>query len=416
MNVEKQYDVVGVGFGPSNLALSIAIEEYNRLSSNKIKALFLESKSDFNWYPDMMLPDSNMQIAFPKDLATFRNPKSEYTFFNYLFEKGRLPDFVNLKSFYPFRVEFADYLKWAAEKIQIPVQYSSKVITIKQSDNLIDLSYMNRANVQENIRAKNVVIGMGLSPKMPQSIQPGVRIFHNRSILDSIKRVKDFKHNKVAILGAGQSAAEVITYFYSEFPEMEIHTIFSRFGLTPSDSTPYNNQIFDPEIVNDWYATNQETRDLLFNYHKTTNYSAVDEDLINKIYGLQYKDSVINKKRIYMENASVLTECEEKQDSVHLKIKDLFTQNSQELDVDILVCATGFAPTSMKNILSQPEDYSFNGDSPQVTRNYQLELKNNEASSIYLNGCTESSHGFSSTLLSVTAVRAGEILNSIISK
>ncbi|QRN40665.1 MAG: SidA/IucD/PvdA family monooxygenase [Neisseriaceae bacterium] len=411
--MEKKYDVVGVGFGPSNLALSIAIEEYNSFNTNKIKSLFLESKPNFTWYPDMMLPDSSMQIAFPKDLVTFRNPRSEYTFFNYLFEKGRLADFVNLRSFYPFRVEFADYLKWASKKIRIPVKYSSKVTSIQQNHNLISLSYINEANEQKNIITENVVIGMGLSPKLPQSIRSGIRVFHNYNILDSIKKVKDFKHNKVAILGAGQSAAEVINYFYHEFPDMDIYAIFSRFGLTPSDSTPYNNQIFDSEVVNDWYETSQETRNLLFNYHKTTNYSVVDEDLINKIYELQYKDTLLNKNRIYMKNASIIEDCEEKEDSVCLKIKDLFTQNIQELNVDILVCATGFEPTSIKNILAHPEDYSFNGESPTVTRNYQLEKKNNEVSSIYLNGCTENSHGFSSTLLSVTAVRAGEILSSI---
>src|SRR3546814_2176057 len=58
------------------------------------------------WHPGMLLDGATMQIAFPKDLVTFRNPQSGYSFFSYLFEQGRLVDFVNHQTFFPTRHEF----------------------------------------------------------------------------------------------------------------------------------------------------------------------------------------------------------------------------------------------------------------------------------------------------------------------
>lgn len=91
-------DVVGIGFGPANLAVAVVLEELAE-SGTRLRAAFVESKPAFSWHPGMMLPGANMQIAFPKDLATMRNPRSAYTFFNYLHNKGRMVDFINQQTF-----------------------------------------------------------------------------------------------------------------------------------------------------------------------------------------------------------------------------------------------------------------------------------------------------------------------------
>lgn len=52
-----------------------------------------------------------MQISSLKDLATPSEPRSRFTFLNYLFEKGRLNQFINLGTFLPTRAEYEDYLR-----------------------------------------------------------------------------------------------------------------------------------------------------------------------------------------------------------------------------------------------------------------------------------------------------------------
>ena len=83
MSIETlEYDVIGVGFGPANLAIAIALEEDARTRESGLRYCFLDSKPAFEWHGGMLLENSRMQISFLKDLATLRNPASRYTFVN----------------------------------------------------------------------------------------------------------------------------------------------------------------------------------------------------------------------------------------------------------------------------------------------------------------------------------------------
>lgn len=113
------FDLVGVGFGPANLALAIALYEVGETQDCRdLKAVFLEAKQEFLWHPGLLLEDMSIQVSFLKDLATLRNPCSQFTFLNYLQEKGRLDSFINLQEFFPTRLEINDYFRWAAERFK----------------------------------------------------------------------------------------------------------------------------------------------------------------------------------------------------------------------------------------------------------------------------------------------------------
>jgi L-ornithine N5-oxygenase len=153
------YDLLGVGFGPANVALAGAlIEQWQNpavaqvrllLSSipswtkltpqNAIprKVLFLEKQGVFRWHPGMLLPNTRMQISYLKDLATLRNPRSPITFLSYLHANDRLIQFINRGSNAPSRREYADYLCWAARYVQehgAEVRFSQEVISLSSDD------------------------------------------------------------------------------------------------------------------------------------------------------------------------------------------------------------------------------------------------------------------------------------------
>ena len=150
-------DVVGVGFGPANLALAIAIEEHNAVcaESERVRALFVERQDNFGWHPGMLLDGATMQIAFPKDLVTFRNPRSGFTFFNYLFERGRLVDFVNHQTFFPTRHEFHDYLSWAADRVDADVRFGTSVTDIAADGDVLTV----RCDDGTVVQTRNVAVG-----------------------------------------------------------------------------------------------------------------------------------------------------------------------------------------------------------------------------------------------------------------
>ncbi|NUR65959.1 MAG: SidA/IucD/PvdA family monooxygenase, partial [Streptomyces sp.] len=113
------HDLIGVGFGPSNVALAIALSEHNARVDRQegISAHFFEQQPSFGWHRGMLIDDATMQVSFLKDLVTLRNPASEYSFLCYLKSKGRLIDFINHKNLFPLRVEFHDYFEWAAAQV-----------------------------------------------------------------------------------------------------------------------------------------------------------------------------------------------------------------------------------------------------------------------------------------------------------
>lgn len=75
------YDFIGIGFGPANLSVAVALSEKDRLHDNA-KVMFIESKPDFIWHGGMLIPEAEMQISFFKDLVTLRDPTSPFTFIN----------------------------------------------------------------------------------------------------------------------------------------------------------------------------------------------------------------------------------------------------------------------------------------------------------------------------------------------
>lgn len=96
-------------------------------------------------------------------------------------------------------------------------------------------------------------------------------------------------------------------------------------------------------------------------------------------------------------------------------------QNSKQetIDVDLVVVASGYKRTAHEDMLRRLEHLKpidDNSNSWAVNRDYSLSFKEGSIASdaaIWLQGCNESTHGLSDTLLSILAVRGGEVVNSI---
>jgi L-ornithine N5-monooxygenase len=404
-------DIVGVGFGPSNLALAIAVHEYNETAARPITAEFVELKSEFGWHTGMLLPGTTMQISFLKDLVTQRNPKSEFTFLNYLTERERLTEFINYKTFFPTRLEFHDYLTWAAEKVNASVRYGSQVTSIRDVDGVFDVEFGGTHTGV--LRARNVVIAGGLSPQLPPGVTRSPRQIHNHGFLHDLEKLPSRRHNRFVVVGAGQSAAEVCAYLH-DLPDVEVHGVFAKYGYSPADDSPFANRVFDPDAVDDFYSAAPGVRRQLINYHRSTNYSAVDLPLIEDLYAREYAERVADRRRLFLRGASSVCATEEHDGGVRVDVLHHPTGEVDRIDCDAVIYATGFAPASLRGILGDlyPDLVEEDGR-PVVSRDYRLTTEPPTAGSLYIQGNTEHTHGLTSSLLSNIAVRSGEILESI---
>ncbi|MCX5295274.1 lysine N(6)-hydroxylase/L-ornithine N(5)-oxygenase family protein [Streptomyces sp. NPDC002812] len=418
------HDLIGIGFGPSNVAMAIALSEHNvRVGRQEaVTAHFFEQQPRFGWHRGMLIDDATMQVSFMKDLVTLRNPTSEYSFLCYLQEKGRLIDFVNHKNLFPLRVEFHDYLEWAAAKVDDMVSYGHQVVSVEPvvRDGVVEYLDVTARSGDEVVvhRARNLVISTGLRPVMPEGVERTEHVWHNTDLLTKIDGLEGAEPTRFVVVGAGQSAAENVAYLHRRFPQAEVCAVFSRYGYSPADDSSFANRIFDPQAVDEYFTAPEDVKQRLMGYHGNTNYSVVDIDLIDDLYRQSYQEKVLGTERLRFLNVSRLTGVEETADGVRASIKSLVTGEESVLDADVVVCATGYQQADGLGLLGEVADRCHRDEQGRVRveRDYRVATDLELSCGIYLQGGTEHTHGITSSLLSNTAVRVGEILDSILDR
>jgi L-ornithine N5-oxygenase len=437
--VTDTYDVIGIGFGPANLALAIAIKEHNEVAApaNQITAVFLERKQRFGWHQGMLLDGATMQVSFLKDLATLRNPTSRFGFVPYLHDQGRLIDFINHKILFPTREEFHDYLEWAAAGVEELVEYGADVTAIRYRIThhhiapgaahpppgsgpvgTLEIIAHRHGSTAEPARfgARSVVLGTGLMPLLPEGVEHSPRVFHSASLLPQLEALPSAESRRFVVVGAGQSAAEVTGYLYRRYPEAEICAVFSRYGYSLADDSPFANRIFDPAAVDAYFGADDRVKDQLMSYHRNTNYSVVDLDLLQDLYRCVYQDKVRGTQRLRMLGASQVTGVKDQPHGVTVRVLNLVDGSTAELPADAVVFATGYRSPDPAGLLGDLDRHVWRdtADRVAVARDYRLCTDEALRAPIYLQGGTDHTHGITSSLLSMAALRAGTILDSLL--
>ncbi|MGW3418008.1 lysine N(6)-hydroxylase/L-ornithine N(5)-oxygenase family protein [Streptomyces phaeochromogenes] len=418
------HDLIGIGFGPSNVAMAIALGEHNARAGEQeaITAHFFEQQPCFGWHRGMLIDDATMQVSFLKDLVTLRNPASEFSFLCYLKSKGRLIDFINHKNLFPLRVEFHDYLEWAAAQVEDMASYGHEVVGVAPvvRDGVVEHLEVTVRSAEGLAvhRARNLVLGTGMRPLMPEGVETGDRVWHNSELLAKVDRLEGTSPSRFIVVGAGQSAAENVAYLHRRFPEAEVCAVFSRYGYSPADDSSFANRIFDPAAVDEYFAAPENVKRRLMDYHGNTNYSVVDIDLIEDLYRQTYQEKVLGTERLRFLNVSRLTDVEETPGTARATVTSLVTGEETVLDADVVVFATGYSPADPLGLLGEVADHCLRDDEGRVRveRDYRIVTDPELRCGIYLQGGTEHTHGITSSLLSNTATRVGEILDSLIER
>lgn len=446
-------DLVCVGFGPASLAIAVALHDAldkgeMALGTTTPKVRFLERQQQFAWHAGMLLPGAKMQITFIKDMATFRDPRSEFTFLNYLHENGRLVSFTNLGTFLPQRIEYEDYMRWCAEHFEEVVEYGQDVQSVDVSrtnprtgaaEEFIVTSTDQTTGRQTSTRAKHVVIAAGGRPSIPKEI-PAThpRVIHSSQYATHIDQIfpPGQAPRSVAVIGGGQSAAEVFHNIHSRYPSCKSHLIIRGAALKPSDDSPFVNEIFDPERVDDVWSQDPVIRAEAIARDKATNYGVVRIELLEEIYTAMYTqrilyDSEEDWPQRILNHRTIASVDEISGSSKHPLRLNLRNETGtfsaskksidETLDVDLVVVASGYLRNAHEDMLKNVRHLMpGGGKNPEqrwgVSRNYRVETEAGAVApdaGLWLQGCNEKTHGLSDSLLSILAVRGGEMVDSI---
>lgn len=421
MNSEH-YDVIGIGFGPSNIAMAITLEE----EAAGLTCLFLEKEASSEWQTGLLLANSDIQNHPLRDLATPRNPRSHYSFTNYLFEKQRLFEHLNMGLYYPYRYEYRDYIRWAAEHFSRQVRYSTTVTGVRALSSQASGARFELSTADgQTYTCTSLVVAAGRTPYVPPvfaAIAPD-KLVHGARFSAIVDRLESGQVHSVAVVGGSQSAIEIMIYLAEKYPQLRVHGVSRKFGYCLKDTSPFTGEVYFPAFIDVFHDSKPAHRRRLQDDLRATNYSASDADVLDAWYRLLYRDKHFGERRLHVHNSVDIVSAVSVGSKVSL---ELMAAHSDEqitsLEVDVVVTATGFrdfgpgdhqevCPALLEGLYPLME--TERDGQMKVQRDYRVGLQGLELG-LYLNGLCESSHGMGDAgSLSLVSLRSQQIIKSI---
>lgn len=416
---QERLDLACVGFGPSGIAVAAAIEERGGGTySTRLSSRFFEARTSSAWHPNFILAGSDINHHFLRDLATPRDPRSRFTFVNYLKAKGRLYDFGRLGRA-PSRQEWSDYVQWAAAQLATYVSYDDPILDVSprfQGGELTEFTIGARSG---RVSTTNLVVSVGAEPTIPEPFVAllGDRVFHTSEYERRVTRLPQTVKS-IVVIGAGQSAGEAICDLRHRFPIASITGIQRSSGFKLYDLSQFSNGVYCPPETDYFFGLPPERKATAFAETLRTNYSGLDAEICSALYQKIYEDAVVQTPRISLLTRRAVSQVHRTQCGIDLSLKEVNSDAVEVVAADVVVLATGFhvnpLPTFLQNVYSLIR--MNDSGQPVVNRDYSLALTESSRARIYLNGLCEHSHGIGDgQSFSMVALRAETIVKSVLS-
>lgn len=168
----------------------------------------------------------HMHTNFLNDLVTLQNPRSAFTFVNFLHQKKLLVDFTNLGAMEASRGLFEDYLAWCAGPFQNDVRYGLEILSIEPvhsaGKKIAEWNVFTKDKTSGERRiatASRVVICLDKEPEIPAFLsgpefqQKVIEAAHSTGTLEELM-LPTRKNVAIAIIGQSQEAAELFDFLY----------------------------------------------------------------------------------------------------------------------------------------------------------------------------------------------------------
>jgi L-ornithine N5-monooxygenase len=406
--------LLAIGLGPANLALAVALEELQPAFAQH--CLFVEQYADTRWHRHMLIPGVQSQVSFLKDLVSLRNPRSRFSFINYLFEQGRLNDFVNLATFTPYREEISRYLQWVAQHLErVTIQYSRTCTRLRPVyQGATVTQWEAEFDDGSTQRAPQVVVGVGRPPFIPDEFAtlPEDRLVHTSRFLAGAAGLNANHDQTIVVIGGAQSAAEAFRALHDQLPQARLYLVMRSIGLLSYENSKFVNELYYPEFVDTFHRCSAENRQHILTQMHRTNYAGVAPGLLEDLYRNEYLQRLSGQRRSHILAMTDVLEARMDGDRVRLTLQDRRDEATQVLYCDRVVLGTGYQPglpALVQELLTALEV-----EQTSINRAYRLELPRHVQAKLYLQGVNESTHGISDSLLSVLAHRSLELTNDLI--
>ncbi|GIJ29218.1 L-lysine 6-monooxygenase [Micromonospora qiuiae] len=399
-------EVLAIGGGPANLSFAALAEP-----AAELRVAVVESRGSTAWHPGMLWPSSRLQVSGVKDLVTLVDPRSRFSFLNFLHEHGRLyrhlvacPDHVG-------RREFDQYFRWAADLLGVALHEPVQAV---EHD---DRGFVVRTG-RGTRRADHLVIGVGQVPAVPECARhlTGPRVWHASEHLD---REVPVGGRRVLLVGGGQSAGEVAMDLLSGRTGLpaRLTWVTGSGGFAPLDASPFANEWFNPRFVEYFREQSTTHRARLLDRQQAASCGITGEllaQVYRRLYELDYLSD--NPFRHELLAGARLTGISAERDGFRAVLTDTLTGAERETRNDLVVLATGYGARLPDFMAPLRDRLPVDGDAYAVGRDYRVHWDGPDTNRIYVQNGARHSHGIADPNLGLVAWRSAVIINSLLDR
>jgi len=412
MTDAEETAIVAVGAGPANLSLAALAEPIEGL-----RAIVLECKPKIDWHPGLLIDDARLQTHALKDLVTMVDPTSALSFLAYLKERGLIYAALVRGLDCISRAEFTDYLRWAGNRVG-DVRLGTAVEEVDVRDGLLEVS-----TSAGPLHTRHLVVGTGRVPRVPGFAKPwlGPDVFH---ACDFLREPRRFAGRRVAIVGGGQSGAEIILDLLRRraVAPASITWVARRANLFALEDSPFVNEWFFPDH-NEWFARQEGGRRERLLEKQLLASDGISLHTLEAIYERVYRRRAglaeeygLPVPRILPETA--VTGMYRGDAGYRLELDRPGQAKAAGLYADCVVLATGFR-SEVPECLERLRDRiaikgAASGDEEiEVGFEFSTGIEGAPGCRLFVQNGARSQHGISDPNLSLVAMRSARILNAI---
>ncbi|MGW0880784.1 lysine N(6)-hydroxylase/L-ornithine N(5)-oxygenase family protein [Streptomyces sp. NPDC002671] len=418
-------DLVGIGIGPCNLSLAALAHPLAELD-----AVFYEQRPGFDWHPGLLIEGTTLQVPFLADLVTLADPTSPWSFLNYLRTRERLFPFYFAERFRIQRAEYDAYCRWVAQSLP-GLRFGHQVEAVRWNAERdvfeVDFTQLDADGEAEALGrtyTRNVVLGVGTAPHVPDPLKPlvdapGVLVVHAADYLGHRDAVLAAGH--VTVVGSGQSGAEVFLDLLRRRPagREQLHWIGRTEAFAPMEYSKLGLEHFTPDYTRYFHALAEPVRDRLvaaqWQLHK-----GIDADTLAAIHDELYRRSLHGgwPDAVLTPGVRVRTAGRIATTKVELHLEHIQQGRRSRLTTDAVVLATGYRERPLDRILAGLDPYMRcdSSERPRIDEQFRLDLGPSVTGSVHVQNAELHTHGVGAPDLGLAAWRSATILNSLTGK
>ncbi|MEL3946972.1 MULTISPECIES: lysine N(6)-hydroxylase/L-ornithine N(5)-oxygenase family protein [Streptomyces] len=421
-------DLVGIGIGPFNLSLAALAQPLDGLD-----AAFYEQRPSFHWHPGLLIDGATLQVPFLADLVTLADPANPWSFLSYLRARERLFPFYFAERFHIQRAEYDAYCRWVSENLPA-LHFGHQIDAVRWNPerNLFEVDFTQldsegEAEALGRTHARNIAIGVGTAPYVPEPLRPladapTVPVIHAADYL--LHRDRFLAADHITVIGSGQSGAEVFLDLLRHRPPgaERLHWLARTPAFAPMEYSKLGLEHFTPDYTRYFHALPEPVRDRLvpgqWQLHK-----GIDADTIAAIHDELYQRTLHGgwPDAVLTPGVAVRTAGRVGATRVELHLEHLEQGSRSRITTDAVILATGYKERPLDQLLAGLDPYMRRDSSerPRIDEQYRLVLDpsiTGTGASVYVQNAERHTHGVGAPDLGLAAWRSATILNTLTGK